>query len=132
MPSNALEASNESAVISTLSFRPKKQVRVIPPVATTRSSIRLNRQMALAIRFEHLLQAGQVKDYAALATRFDVDRGCISRLMQLTLLAPDLQARVLVLTPSDPALSLRQLLPVCRTANWRIQRRMFAKLLPSD
>jgi len=85
--------------------------------------------MALALLFEDQLSREIVSDYTALADRHGVDRGCISRIMQLSLLAPDLQA-VLLASPELPiALNLKQMLPVCRTFSWEAQRISFQQLL---
>ncbi len=47
--------------------------------------------MALAIRFEQLIQAGEITDYAELARLGHVTRARITQIMNLRLLAPDLQ-----------------------------------------
>ena len=70
--------------------------------------------MALAIRFEQLIGEGQVSDYAELARLGHVSRARITQIMNLRLLAPDIQEQLLWLSPiergSDP-LHLRQLQP---------------------
>ncbi len=53
--------------------------------------------MALAIRFERLIQAGEVADYAELARLGHVTRARITQIMNLRLLAPDIQERLLFL-----------------------------------
>jgi len=78
--------------------------------------------MALAIRFEDLLKSGEVEDYSELAARYGVDRGRISRIMHLRLLAPDLQEQLLFLDDSQSDLSLKHMIPVCKIADWNRQR----------
>lgn len=68
--------------------------------------------MALAIRFEDLLKPGEVADYSELVARYSVDRGRISRIMHLRLLAPDLQEKLLNLSESEEHLKL--LMPICK------------------
>ncbi len=84
--------------------------------------------MALAIRFEELLSSHEVADYSELANRYGVDRGRISRVMHLRLLAPDLQEHLLSIR-SETSLSLKALLPVCKTCVWEDQRREFNQLV---
>ena len=52
---------------------------------------RLARLLALAHRFETLLQAGAVKDYATLARLGHVSRARICQIVSLLQLAPDIQ-----------------------------------------
>jgi len=86
---------------------------------------RVPRLMALAIRFEQLIRAGEVTGYAELATLGHVTRARISQIMSLQCLAPDIQEEVLFLprTPKgrDP-IQLRDLLPIARIVSWRQQR----------
>jgi hypothetical protein len=55
--------------------------------------------MALAIRFEGLLQEKTIRDYAELASRGRVTRARITQIMKLLHLAPDLQEHLLFLPP---------------------------------
>ena len=92
---------------------------------------RVTRLMALAIRFETLLHTGEVKDYADLARRGHVTRARITQIMNLLLLAPEIQEALLFLprveTGSDPIL-LRDLQPIALTADWRKQRVLWGKM----
>jgi hypothetical protein len=49
--------------------------------------------MALALCFEQLVRDDGINDYAALARLGHVSRARISQIMNLALLAPDIQAR---------------------------------------
>ena len=60
---------------------------------------RITRLMALAIRFEGLVKAGEVKDYADLARLSHVTRARMTQIMNLLLLAPDIQEAILFLPP---------------------------------
>ena len=86
---------------------------------------RVSRLMALAIRFEQLIRAGEVTGCAELAKLGHVTRARISQIMSLQCLAPDIQEEVLFLprTPKgrDP-IQLRDLLPIARIVYWRQQR----------
>jgi hypothetical protein len=89
------------------------------------------RFMALAIRFDDLLASGAVADYAELARLAHVTRARITQIMNLRMLAPDLQEALLFLPRTergrDP-LHLRQLQPIALTPDWRKQRRMWGAL----
>jgi hypothetical protein len=104
--------------------RPKrKRVGRLPRVA---------RLMALAIRFEHLLRAGTVKDFADLARLGRVTRARISQIMNLLNLAPELQERLLFLDPVvcwRDEVSERILRPVVEEPCWTNQRRLFAEIV---
>ena len=56
---------------------------------------RVARLMALAIRFERLVEEGHVKDYAQIARLGHVTRARLTQIMNLRLLAPDIQEEVL-------------------------------------
>lgn len=56
---------------------------------------RVARLMALAIRFDELIQAGEVTDYAELARLAHVTRARITQIMNLRMLAPDIQEAIL-------------------------------------
>lgn len=92
---------------------------------------RVARLMALAIRFEEYLRAGQVADYSELAELGHVSRPRISQIMNLLNLAPDIQAAILFLPRTehgrDP-IHLRQLQPIAAAPDWRKQRVMWKEL----
>jgi hypothetical protein len=87
--------------------------------------------MALALRFEQLLQAGVVTDYAELAGLGHVSRARVSQIMSLLVLAPAIQEALLhlprTLSGRDP-IRLRQLLPVTTVSDWRQQRALWQAL----
>lgn len=94
--------------------------------------LRITRLMALALRFEELIQNGEVKDYAELARLGQVTRARITQVMNLTLLAPDLQEQLLflqrVLKGRDP-IHILQLQFICLTCDWEKQRMLWQALL---
>jgi hypothetical protein len=89
---------------------------------------RVARLMALALRFERLVQSGEVKDYAHMARLGRVSRARISQIMNLLHLAPDLQERLLFFTRPlrgrDP-MHLARLQPIAVVLNWRTQRQLW-------
>ena len=88
---------------------------------------RIARLMALAIRFEGMLQAGTVRDYAELARLGRVTRARMTQIMKLLDLAPDIQEQILFLPPVR-GLNERNLRSVVSRIDWRAQRRMFRKI----
>lgn len=93
---------------------------------------RVARLMALAIRFDQLLTDGSVADYAELARLGQVTRARITQIMNLRMLAPDIQEAILflprVMSGRDP-IHVRQLQPISLVPDWRKQRRMWQELL---
>ena len=85
---------------------------------------RIARLMALALRFEELLGAGEIKNYTQLARLGHVSRARVSQIMRLTLLSPWIQEALLflprTLSGRDP-IHLRQLLSVAAMLDWRQQ-----------
>ena len=93
---------------------------------------RVSRLMALALRFEGLLQAGVVKDYAELARLGHVTRARVSQSANLLHLAPDLQEELLFWRRPprgrDP-LHLARLQPIAAALDWKKQRRLWGELV---
>ena len=79
--------------------------------------------LARAFRWQELLETGKVASIAALAKRLKVDRAYVSRILGLTLLAPDI-VRAIMNGQEPSGLSLARLtkpFPVL----WEEQRRKF-------
>ncbi|HPQ72196.1 MAG TPA: hypothetical protein PKW95_23950 [bacterium] len=79
--------------------------------------------LARAFRWQELLETGKVASIAALAKRLKVDRAYVSRILGLTLLAPDI-VRAIMDGDEPSGLSLARLtkpFPVL----WEDQRRIF-------
>jgi hypothetical protein len=92
---------------------------------------RITRLTALAIRFDHLIRNGEVTDYAELARFGHVSRARVTQIMNLLMLAPDIQEQILHLPRvsggRDP-IHLRQLQSIALVPDWRKQRRMWTAL----
>jgi hypothetical protein len=65
------------------------------PEAPTRRPARLAQLLALAHHIEGLIQKGKVRDRADVARRLGLTRGRITQILDLTLLAPDIQEQIL-------------------------------------
>ena len=85
---------------------------------------RITRLMALAIKFQGMLDCGVVRDYADLARLGHVTRARVTQIMNLLLLAPDIQERVLF-GPQSTGGGERALRVMCAEIYWPDQRSRF-------
>jgi len=85
---------------------------------------RIARLMALAIKFQDMVDRGEVRDYADIARLGYVSRARLTQVMNLLLLAPDIQERVLFGCPSTGS-GERALRVVCAEVYWPDQRTRF-------
>jgi hypothetical protein len=92
-----------------------------------RSTPRIARLMALAIRFEGLLREETIPNYAELARLGRVTRARMTQIMKLLDLAPDIQERILFLPPIQ-GLNERSLRPLVSRIDWNDQRLLFQKI----
>jgi hypothetical protein len=102
-----------------------------PPLPHPGRVPRVARLMALAIRFENLVGTGAVADYADLAALGHVSRARITQIMNLLLLAPDIQEELLFLPKTRSGrdrFHLAQLQPIALTPDWGRQRRLWKQL----
>lgn len=81
---------------------------------------RITRLMALAIKFQDMVDRGEVRDYADLARLGYITRARVTQIMNLVLLSPDIQEQLLF---GHVALkSERDLRAVARRVYWTEQR----------
>lgn len=94
---------------------------------------RVARLMALAIRFSQLVNDGVVVNQADLARLGQVTRARLTQIMNLLMLAPDLQEEILFLRTQNGAETIteKELRPIAALANWRRQRKEWARLQSS-
>ena len=91
---------------------------------------RVARLMALAIHFDRLICSGDVRDYAHIARLGHVSRARVTQIMNLLMLAPDIQEQVLFLPRIERGrepFHLRQFQPIAATGDWAKQRVMWRK-----
>jgi hypothetical protein len=80
--------------------------------------------MALAIKLQEMVDRGEIRDYADIARLGYVTRARVSQIMNLLLLAPDIQEQLLFADGGD-AVDLpkeRHLRHVTATVDWKTQR----------
>lgn len=93
---------------------------------------RVTKLLALAHRFEWLLNEGVVKDYAELASLGQVTRARITQIMNLLNLAPEIQEEILFLSPVDKGrdrLTERKARLVSLNLDWEKQQLGFKQVL---
>lgn len=109
----------------------RKTAKVGPkPTASHPTRIpRVSKLMALAIRFDQLLNDGVVTDQSELARLAHVTQPRMTQIMNLLHLAPDIQEKLLFLLPvpqgRDP-ITERDLRPITRIKDWQKQRAAWA------
>ena len=101
--------------------KPRPVTAVVSDAATARIP-RIARLMALAIKFQDLVDRGEVRDCADLARLGYVTRARLTQIMNLILLAPDIQEQLLSAAVSVGEHRLRN---VIKLPNWHDQRNSF-------
>ena len=102
-----------------------------PKVVSDGRVPRVAKLMALAIRFEGLIQGGQVLDQSELARLAHVTQPRMTQIMNLLHLAPDIQESLLFLpriTSGKAAIHEKLLRPIAAEIDWGKQREMWAGL----
>lgn len=96
-----------------------------PPDRTVGRVPRIARLMALALRFQQLIDDGVVENQAEIAHLSHVSRARVTQIMNLLHLAPDIQDAILHLPRTrsgrDPIREFH-IKPVARLVNWDEQR----------
>ncbi|KAA0249828.1 MAG: hypothetical protein EDX89_23565, partial [Acidobacteria bacterium] len=86
----------------------RKRFEPAPPPAPERRPARVALQLALAHAVQRAIDRGELKDQADAARRLGLTRARLTQLMDLTLLAPDIQESVLSLEAVDGMESLAE------------------------
>lgn len=89
---------------------------------------RSSRYMALAIHFEDLIRQGVVTDYADLARLGHVTRARVTQIMNLRLLAPEIQEELLLGEKNcddRTPIQLKSLQFIATVFSWRTQRQLW-------
>ncbi|MCX6632327.1 MAG: hypothetical protein NTW28_32355 [Candidatus Solibacter sp.] len=109
-------------------WSPRQREQSAPTLANLPARLpRITRLMALAIKFQDMVNRGEVRDYADLARLGYVTRARLTQIMNLLLLAPDIQEAILDNSNdwrARSAITERDLRRVSRTIDWAAQRQM--------
>ncbi|MCS7002570.1 MAG: hypothetical protein NZ518_06965, partial [Dehalococcoidia bacterium] len=92
------------------------------------------RMLALAHHVQNAIDRGLVADRAAVARKLGLTRARVTQLLDLLLLAPDLQEAVLAMEAVDGVepMAERTLRAVARAGAWGEQRVAWAKLMAHE
>jgi hypothetical protein len=95
-----------------------------PPHPAIRRSARAAVMLALAHKIQAAIDQGVVRNRADVSRRLGLTRARITQLLDLTLLAPDIQEEVLLARSADGAepLAERQLRYAAKAKLWSVQR----------
>ncbi len=96
----------------------------LPAQTTTRADPVLLKALARAFRYQRMLDDGRYASISEMATAENLDRGYLGRLLQLTLLAPDL-VEAIVEGRQAEGVTLPGLMEPLPTA-WELQRTRLA------
>ena len=115
-------ATTEVAV----AFQPARRVRAVRQAETrvSRQPARVARQLALAHALQQRIDSGEFRNQAELARALGFSRERISKILDLLLLAPDIQEEILFLegAPGKQRLSEADIHEVFRSVLWSEQR----------
>jgi hypothetical protein len=92
---------------------------------------RISRYMALAIYYEDLIRRGHVHDYAEIATLGHVTRARVTQIMNLRLLAPDIQEQLINrsrIASGRDSINLREMQSVVLQSDWEMQRVLWGSI----
>lgn len=114
----------------------RKVIQKDPPTSTEQvpqgSIPRISRLMALAIRFDLLIKAGEIRDQAEVARLGLITRARVTQIMNLLQLAPDIQEEILFLPRTERGRDpIRESMvrPIAAVPDWTKQRRMWRRLV---
>ncbi len=92
---------------------------------------RIAKLVALASRMQSMLESGQIESFQQLAELGRISQPRMTQIMSLLNLAPDIQEELLYLPEvkqGKATIHGRLLRPLTRELNWRVQRRMWARI----
>ena len=104
-----------------------------PPLAPVYRPARVAQMLALAHRLEAAIERGDYRDRADVARQLGFTRARVTQLLDLTLLAPDIQEQILNLEAIDgrEPLTERGIREVVAQTSWTEQRRVWGDLRES-
>ena len=111
--------------------RSRARPAVVPPRPAKcgdqiQSASRVARFLALGHRVDQAVRDGEIDSYAEAARRLGVTPPRMNQIVQLTLLAPDIQEQIL---SGELAISASALRPISMIPAWRRQRQELQRLL---
>jgi hypothetical protein len=129
-----LATEQDEAVKAVRSSSPPMKMASRPPTAIpkrTERVPRVTRLLALALRFEELIQTGAASNYAVLAKLGQVSRARVTQMTSLLNLAPDIQEEILFLRVDEAeqlGISEPSLRRLTATLLWNKQREQWRSM----
>jgi DNA invertase Pin-like site-specific DNA recombinase len=109
--------------------------KAIAPIGSLPARLpRITRLLALAVKFEGLIQQGVIKDYTELARLGRISRARVTQIMNLLNLAPDIQAQILSWaagTPDQVSIPETTLRTLSSEVIWSRQRSRWEEIVRS-
>jgi hypothetical protein len=102
----------------------RKRFSAEPPQEPSRRPARIATALALAHMIQRAIDRGEIRDQAEAARRLGVTRARMTQIMDLNLLAPDLQEQLLLIWDGSASVSGRALRAAVRARRWTEQRRL--------
>ena len=101
-----------------------------PPREPVRRPARIARMLALAHRLQAAIDCGEYRDRADLARQLGFTRARISQLLNLILLAPKIQERILFMEAVNGVEPVRErnIRSILHSSSWSMQRREWTRL----
>jgi hypothetical protein len=108
----------------------RKRLTDAPPPPPGRVP-RVARILALAIKLDGLVRQGHVRDLADIGRLGNVSRARVTQILDLTLLAPEIQEAILdlpLVVKGRDSIKEWQLRKIVGEPDWNLQRKMWARL----
>ncbi len=102
----------------------------VPQKPEPKRPMRVARMLALAHRMQAMIDSGEVEDQATLARRLGFSRARVTQLLDLLLLAPDIQEEILFtqIPPGRDPVTEHGLREVVRHQGWAEQRIAWSRI----
>ena len=113
----------------TVDFAPRPAPR--PTVAPTGRVLRVARMLAWANTIDAMIRDGELRDLADAARAMGLTRARITQVVNLLLLAPEIQEAILELPPvasGRDRVSERALRRIVAEPDWEVQRRLWKEV----
>ena len=123
-------AAQVEITLAGWSPRVREQTDQTPPTPPARLP-RITRLMALAIKFQNMVDRGEVRDYADIARLGYITRARATQIMNLLLLAPDIQEQLIFVEdmPETGHPSEHDLRRMASEVAWSRQRWLWCELV---
>jgi len=109
--------------------------RPAEPATVAGKLARITCLMAVAIHFDQLISEGAIEDFAEIARLENLSRARVTQILNLRLLAPDIQEALLRLprtTSGHDRFNFREIQSIALESDWKVQRRMFRNLVKQN